>query len=108
MLPRLVGAFRSLPTFQSLVKTLPSRAADVALGGLPGSSPSVLLAALSEALAQRVFLVVTATPADAERWLADFSVLAPEVARLYPQREALGEEEPHLEIAGERVETIAA
>ena len=27
---------------------------------------------------------------------------------LYPQREALGEEEPHYEIAGERVETIAA
>src|SRR5262245_30298717 len=103
MLPRLVGALRSLPTFHSLVMTLPARAADLALGGLPGSSPSVLLAALAEEIPQRVFLVVTGTPADAERWLADFSVLAPDVARLYPQREALGEEEPHLEIAGERV-----
>ncbi|MBI4501966.1 MAG: DEAD/DEAH box helicase, partial [Gemmatimonadetes bacterium] len=108
MLPRLVGAFRSLPTFQSLVQTLPPRAADLRLAGLPGSSPSVLLAALSEELPQRVFLIVAPTPAEAERWLADFAVLAPEVARLYPQREALGEEEPHLEIAGERVETIAA
>src|SRR6185436_4346403 len=44
---------------------------------------------------------------EAERWLADLSVLAPDVARLYPQREALGEEEPHFEIAGERVETVA-
>src|SRR5262249_50655822 len=54
------------------------------------------------------FTLVAPSPADAERWLSDFSVLAPEYTRLYPQREAFGEEEPHLEIAGERVETIAA
>ena len=108
MLPRLVGAFRSLPTFQSLVQTLPPRATDLRLGGLPGSSPPVLLAALSEELPQRVFLIVAPSPADAERWLADLSVLVPDTTRLYPQREALGEDEPHLEIAGERVETVAA
>ena len=68
----------------------------------------MLAAALAEDFPQRVLLVVTATPADAERWLADLAVLREDGARLYPQREALGEEEPHLEIAGERVETIAA
>lgn len=108
MLPRLVGAFRALPTFQSLLQSLPSRSADLTLGGLPGSSPAVLVAALGEAVPQRVFLLVAPSPADAERWLADLQVLSPDVTRLYPQREAYGEEEPHLEIAGERVETIAA
>jgi transcription-repair coupling factor (superfamily II helicase) len=108
MLPRLVGAFRSLPTFQSLVQSLPNRGADRSLTGLPGSSSAVLVAALTEELPQRVFLLVAPTPADAERWLADLSVLSPDVTRLYPQREGFGEDEPHLEIAGERVETIAA
>ncbi len=68
----------------------------------------MLLAALAQRLEQRVFLVVAPLPAAAERWLADLDVLAGNLARLYPQREALGEEEPHLEIAGERVETIEA
>src|SRR5207248_9352204 len=57
---------------------------------------------------QRVFVVVTATPTDAERWLADLQALAGDAAALYPQREALGAEEPHVEIAGERIETIEA
>jgi transcription-repair coupling factor (superfamily II helicase) len=67
-----------------------------------------MIASLAQDLPQRVFLVATSTPGDAERWLADLAVLGTEGARLYPQREALGEEEPHLEIAGERVETIEA
>src|SRR5262245_61173888 len=106
MLPRLVGAMKSLPPFSSLAESLPARKHEATAGGLPGSAPAVLLAALAEALPQRQFLVVTPGPAEAERWLADLGVLT-ESARLYPQREALGEEEPHLEIAGERVETIA-
>ena len=52
--------------------------------------------------------VVAPTPADAERWLSDLQFLSDEPLALYPQREALGEEEPHYEIAGERVETIEA
>ncbi|MSR06492.1 MAG: transcription-repair coupling factor [Gemmatimonadetes bacterium] len=107
MLSHLVGAIRSLPTFSSLLESLPARSAETSVAGLPGSSPAVLLAALAEALPQRVLLVVAPGPAEAERWLADLAVLSPEVARLYPQREALGEEEPHFEIAGERVETLA-
>ncbi|HYC34052.1 MAG TPA: transcription-repair coupling factor, partial [Gemmatimonadales bacterium] len=45
---------------------------------------------------------------EAERWLADLNQLTDEGVALYPQREALGEEEPHYEIAGERAETIEA
>src|SRR5206468_2001718 len=59
-------------------------------------------------LPQRLFVVVAPTPTDAERWLADARARAGDAAVLYPQREALGAEEPHVEIAGERVETLAA
>ena len=80
----------------------------MSVGGLPGSSPAVLVAALAEEHPQRVFLVVAPTPALAEAWLADLTALMGGTARLFPQREALGEEEPHLEILGERVETLDA
>jgi transcription-repair coupling factor (superfamily II helicase) len=108
MLPRLIQDFRRLAAYRGLQGGLPARGAAINVDGLAGSSAAVLLAALAEDLPQRVFVVVTATPADAERWLADLAVLREEGMRVYPQREALGEEEPHLEIAGERVETIAA
>ena len=108
MLPGLLKAFQDLPPYRSLQERLPARNAGLAVGGLPGSSPAVLVASLAQDFPQRVALVVTATPSDAERWLADLAVLGAGDARLYPQREALGEEEPHLEIAGERVETIEA
>jgi transcription-repair coupling factor (superfamily II helicase) len=108
MLPRLIEDFKNLPVYRALEGALPPRGTGINVGGLAGSSAAVLVAALAEDLPQRVLLVVTATPADAERWLADLTVLREAGARLYPQREALGEEEPHLEIAGERVETIAA
>lgn len=108
MLPRLVEALRALPAYRGLLEDLPQQGNTMDVAPLPGSGASVLLAALMQDLPQRLFAVVAATPADAERWLADLDVLIASGARHYPQREALGEEEPHLEIAGERVETIAA
>jgi transcription-repair coupling factor (superfamily II helicase) len=108
MLPTLLNAFRDLPAYRGFRGSLPGPGAGLSVGGLPGSAGAVLVAALAEDAPQRVVLVVAGTPADAERWLADLSVLRGEGTRLYPQREALGEEEPHLEIAGERVETIEA
>ena len=76
---------------------------------LPGSSAAVLVATLARRLPQRVFAVVSPTPADAERWLADLQTLmGAEAPALYPQRESLGAEEPHYELAGERVETLEA
>src|SRR5690349_18950313 len=85
---------------------LPATGAGLGVAGLPGSSAAVLLGALTRRLPQRVFVVITATPTDAERWLADLQTLIGPSAALYPQREALGAEEPHVEIAGERIETL--
>jgi transcription-repair coupling factor (superfamily II helicase) len=91
-----------------LVDDLPARGTIISVGGVPGASPAVLLAALAGHDPQRFFVVVTTTPSTAERWCADLDVLMDPGPRLYPQREALGEDEPHLEIAGERAETVQA
>ncbi len=108
MLPSLQRAFQALPRFRSFVDHLPASGQSLRTTGLPGGSVPVLVSCLADRLPQRTFLVVTAGPSEAERWLADLEVLMENRVRLYPQREALGEEEPHLEIAGERVESIAA
>ena len=106
-LPPVLEAFGSLPGVQELLGALPGRGASRALRPLPGSAGAVLAATLVEAEAQRLVAVVAAAPPDAERWLADLVVLLGEDrVALYPQREALGEDEPHYEIAGERVETL--
>ncbi len=105
----LLERFHDLPATRSLVGRLPSPGKRIGVGGLPGSSPAVLVATLARALPQRVFSVVAPTPADGERWLADLqTLLGPESTALYPQRESLGAEEPHYELAGERIETIEA
>src|SRR5256714_11519327 len=104
----LIDRFDELPATRALAAGLPGPGSRVPVPGLPGSSPAVLVAALARRLPQRVFVVVTPTPTDAERWLADARALGGDAAALYPQREALGAEEPHVEIAGERIETIEA
>jgi len=108
MLPGLLDELRAVPAYRTLRDALPGRGAARPLRVLPGSSGAALVAALAEDLAQRVFVVVARSPGRAEAWHADLTVLLGEVARFYPQREALGEEEPHFEIAGERVETLDA
>src|SRR6267378_8149849 len=105
----LLERFHDLPATRSLIERLPSPGQRVGVGGLPGSSAAVLVAALARALPQRVFTVVAPTPADGERWLADLqTLLGPDTTALYPQRESLGAEEPHYELAGERIETLEA
>ncbi|HET8714123.1 MAG TPA: transcription-repair coupling factor [Gemmatimonadales bacterium] len=105
----LLERFRELPATRSLTERLPPPGSRIGVGGLPGSSPAVLVATLAQRLPQRVFSVVAPTPADAERWLADLqTLLGTEIPALYPQREALGAEESHYELAGERIETIEA
>ena len=104
----LTDALAALPAYRALRADLPQRGLGLRVGGLYGSGGSLLTAALSRDFPQRVLLVVAPSPVAAEGWLADITALAGEGARLFPQREALGEEEPHLEIAGERVETLAA
>jgi transcription-repair coupling factor (superfamily II helicase) len=104
----LLDAFERTAFACDLSERLPSRGGELRLGGLPGSSGAVMLAWLARRFPQRFFTVVATTPADAERWLTDLQHLTDLPIALYPQRESLGEEEQHYEIAGERVETIAA
>jgi transcription-repair coupling factor (superfamily II helicase) len=104
----VLDAFERAPSAQDLTPRLPGRGATLRLGGLPGSSGAVLVAWLARTLPQRLLAVVAPTPGDAERWLNDLAHLTDGGIALYPQREALGEEEPHYEIAGERAETIEA
>jgi len=105
----LLERFHELPATRSLIERLPVPGSRIGVGGLPGSSPAVFVATLARRLPQRLFAVVAPTPADAERWLADLqTLLGPELPALYPQREALGAEEPHYELAGERIETLEA
>jgi transcription-repair coupling factor (superfamily II helicase) len=108
MLPHLVRTFQDLPRFRGFLDHLPAPHAVVGVGGLPGGAAALLLASLADRLPHRTFLVVASGPSEAERWLADLSVLMDSRVGLYPQREAFGEEEPHFEIAGERVETVEA
>ncbi len=106
-LPTLVAAFRDLPGVRALLEALPAPRRSTALRPLPGSAGAVLVAAIAEAQPQRLLAVLTPAPPEAERWLADLTVLLGEAqVALYPQREGLGEDEPHYEIAGERVETL--
>jgi transcription-repair coupling factor (superfamily II helicase) len=104
----VLDAFARTPATIDLAERLPARGATLRLGGLPGSSGAVLAAWLASRFPQRLLAVVAPTPGDAERWLTDLAHLTDEGVALYPQREALGEDEPHYEIAGERAETIEA
>jgi len=104
----LLDRFEQLSDTRALVDALPGVRGHVSVAGLPGSSGAVLVATLVRRFPHRVFLVVAPTANDAERWMADLQMLIGSLAALYPQREGLGSEEPHVEIAGERVETIEA
>ncbi|HVZ77412.1 MAG TPA: hypothetical protein VG818_05490, partial [Gemmatimonadaceae bacterium] len=106
-LDAILDALESLSAFGATLQALPHQGRTWRVGGLPGSSDAVLLAALSRRLPTRFFAVVADGVPEAERWLADLQALLPgDAVAYYPPREGLGESEPHLEIAGERVETL--
>ena len=104
----VLDAFASAPAVRDLPGRLPARGQTLRLGGLPGSSGAVLAAWLVQTFPQRLLTIVAPSPTDAERWLTDLAHLTDAPTALYPQREALGEDEPHYEIAGERAEAIQA
>ncbi len=106
-LPTLIDALERLPAFGELSKQLPRPRERLTIGGLPGSSPAVALAAVARAHGGRFFVLVAEHVPDAERWLADLTSLVSDTAvAFYPPREGFGEIEPHAEIAGERIETL--
>jgi transcription-repair coupling factor (superfamily II helicase) len=104
----VLDAFVRAPAARDLTDRLPSRNQTLQLSGLPGSSGAVLAAWLAETFPQRLLTIVAPTAAEAERWLSDLAHLTTAPTALYPQREALGEDEPHYEIAGERAEAVQA
>ena len=104
----VLDAFARAPATTELAERLPARGSALRLGGLAGSSGSVLAAWVANTQPHRQVVVVATTPPEAERWLTDLALLTDGPVALYPQREALGEEEPHYEIAGERAETLEA
>jgi transcription-repair coupling factor (superfamily II helicase) len=106
-LPQLLSVVESLEELRALLARLPPPGARLAVGGLHGSSDAVVIAALSEYVRQRFFVVVSDDVAGAERWLADLSTLMEaQTIAFYPPRESFGESEAHAEVAGERVETL--
>jgi transcription-repair coupling factor (superfamily II helicase) len=107
-LETILDALGRSPAAQDLLARLPGRGAAISLAGLPGSSGAVLAAWIARSLPQRLLTVIAPTPSEAERWLSDLHALTDLKVALYPQRESLGEDEPHYEIAGERVETLEA
>ena len=102
----ILDAFDKTAASRQLRAKLPARGERLRLGGLPGSSAAVVAAALARSSPERPVVVVAPGPAEAERWLADLRHLTDLPLAYYPQRESLGDDEPHLEIAGERVETL--
>jgi transcription-repair coupling factor (superfamily II helicase) len=107
-LETILDALGRSPAARELIARLPGRGSSLSVDGLPGSSGAVLASWIARELPQRLLTVIAPTPSEAERWLSDLHALTDLRTALYPQRESLGEEEPHYEIAGERVETLEA
>jgi len=106
-LPSLLDAIERLPAFTRLVNTLPAPRLELRAAGLPGSADAVVVGALARRLPTRFFVVVADGLPQAERMLADLHTILDETpVVLYPPREGFGEAEPHVEVAGERVETL--
>jgi transcription-repair coupling factor (superfamily II helicase) len=106
-LPSLLDAIERLPAFARVLNTLPAPRGELRAAGLPGSSDATLVAALARRLPTRFLVLVADGVPLAERLLADLHTLIDETpVALYPPREGFGEVEPHVEVAGERVETL--
>jgi len=107
----LIEALARQPSFEETLEALPAPGGTLEVGGLPGSGPALLVAALTRALPGRLWVVVAHTPASAEAAEADLqALLGPDAAALYPQRETLPYEaaEHHVEVSGLRVEALEA
>lgn len=105
-LPRLIEELAALPEFARLASQLPPQRKKTKVGGLPGSSDAILVAAVARHFPTRFFVLIADHVGEAERWLADLQSIGDVGVAFYPPREAFGETETHAEVAGERVETL--
>ncbi|MBR9990125.1 MAG: hypothetical protein KFH98_10235, partial [Gemmatimonadetes bacterium] len=109
MHPYLIDGMRRQPAFAATLEKLPAPAGTLTLDNVRGSSASLLVAALSSSLTQRIWVVVASSPAEAEAVDADLrSIAGRDTVALFPQRETLPYEaaEHHFEVSGLRVETL--
>ena len=94
-----------------LVHGIPGRGASFRLTGVVGSAGAATLCGLHLRGGDRTLVAVLDDPRQASAVLADVeSLIGEDEAYLYPQRESLPYEadEPHAEIAGQRVEAVEA
>jgi transcription-repair coupling factor (superfamily II helicase) len=103
-------AFRRRMRASDLRRSLPREGDQLRLGSLPGGARAAFAASLLE-LETPAVVVVAATPGEAEAVHADLEfLLGPSGSRYFPQRETLPYEDtdPHVEIAGQRIDALAA
>ncbi|MEJ2339306.1 MAG: transcription-repair coupling factor [Gemmatimonadales bacterium] len=102
-------AFRRRMQTSDLRRSLP-REGKLPIGSLPGGARAAFASSLLE-LDTPAIVVVAATPGEAEAVHADLEfLLGPSGSRYFPQRETLPYEDtdPHVEIAGQRIDALAA
>lgn len=107
----LLEAILTDPAYARLLDAPPGPGRSVRIGSLAGSSPALLLGALSETWSNRIWVVLAPDPADAETFVADLHTFTGhDVAVHFPQLETLPyeAEQHHIELSGLRVEAVEA
>ena len=106
----IIDSLKNTAEFKALCDRLPRPGEERVLGGLAGSSPMVLAAALTQSSAVRNLVVVAPTAAAADEAETDLEALLPGRGVFFPQRESVHPdlEDPHIEISARRVEAIQA
>ena len=107
------GAVASTPAFRTLLNGVPAPGAIRTVGGAIGSLPITVVAALTEQLPNRLWIVAASTTGEAGEHLGDLeTLLGGSAVALYPQREGVSADDtgddPQLTLAGRRVEAFEA
>src|SRR5690606_30280130 len=85
----LIQAVQSLPQFPALLDALPRAGDSLAIEGLAGSAPAIVVGGLHRARPERIWLIVAPTPEAAEYVHADLeTILGEGSVSLFPQRES--------------------
>jgi transcription-repair coupling factor (superfamily II helicase) len=111
MHPYLIDAMRRQPAYTTALNGLPAPGAELRVASIRDSAASLLAATLAQDAPQRIWIIVAATPPQAEAIDADLQAIAgSDIVALFPQRETLPYEaaEHHFEVSGLRVETLEA
>ena len=105
-----VAAVASTPAFLDLAAALPAGGESRTAGGMVGSLPWVVAAALARREPNRLWVVAASSPNQAADAFQDLEALAPGLAVHYPQRELVGGfgEDPSPVASGRRVEAVEA